>query len=220
MEHGWSLKYLHRLIMTSNAYQRASQFENAANQAKDSDDTYLWRFRMQRLDAEIVRDVILAASGALNLDMYGPPVFPKLQPEVLRAMNKGIWEPDEDEPKVWRRSVYVYRRRGLPFPMFEVFDLPDQNITCGRRNVSTVPTQALTLLNDDFVLRQAQLFADRVKEAAPDDRVAQVRAAYEIALGRPPSDGENRLAVEFLGKQKLVDFTHVLLNLNEFLYIR
>ena len=84
-------------------------------------------------------------------------------------MNKGIWEQEEDGPKVWRRSVYVYRKRGLPFPMFEVFDLPDQNITCGRRNVSTVPTQALTLLNDDFVLRQAQLFADRVKEAAPGD---------------------------------------------------
>jgi hypothetical protein len=220
IDHGWSLKYLHRLIMTSNVYQRASQFENAANLAKDSDDTFLWRFPMQRLDAELVRDVILATSGALNLAMYGPPVFPKLQPEVLHAMNKGIWKQEDDGPNVWRRSVYVYRKRGLPFPMFEVFDLPDQNITCGRRNLSTVPTQALTLLNDDFVLRQAQLFADRVKEAAPSDPAAQVRTAYEIALGRLPSDEEGKLAVDFLERQKLVDFTHVLLNLNEFLYIR
>ena len=220
MDHGWSLKYLHRLIMTSRAYKMASQFENAADLAKDPENNYLWRFRMQRMDAEIVRDAILAASGALNPEMYGPAVFPKLQPEVLLAMNKGIWEREEDGPKVWRRSVYVYRKRGLPFPMFEVFDLPDQNLTCSRRNISTVPTQALTLLNDDFVLRQAQLFADRIREAAPGDPQAQIRTAYEIALSRPPTDDDMRLALDFLRRQKLVDFAHVVLNLNEFLYTR
>jgi hypothetical protein len=121
---------------------------------------------------------------------------------------------------VWRRSVYVYRKRGLPFPLFEVFDLPDQNITCSRRNVSTVPTQALTLLNDDFVLRQAQLFADRIQEAAPRDIEAQIRATYTIALSRPPTDDEMRLALDFLKKQKMVDLAHVILNLNEFVYMR
>jgi hypothetical protein len=220
MDHGWSLKHLHRLIMTSNAYKMASQFENAGDLAKDPENNYLWRFRMQRLDAEIVRDTVLAASGALNLEMFGPPVFPKLQPEVLHTMNKGIWEREEDGPKVWRRSVYVYRKRGLPFPLFEVFDLPDQNITCSRRNVSTVPTQALTLLNDDFVLRQAQLFADRIQEAAPRDIEAQIRATYTIALSRPPTDDEMRLALDFLKKQKMVDLAHVILNLNEFVYMR
>jgi len=220
MDHGWSLKHLHRLIMTSNAYKMASQFENAGDMAKDPENDYLWRFRMQRLDAEIVRDTVLAASGALNLEMYGPPVFPKLQPEVLHTMNKGIWEREDDGPKVWRRSVYVYRKRGLPFPLFEVFDLPDQNITCSRRNVSTVPTQALTLLNDDFVLRQAQLFADRIREAAPRNARAQIQAAYTIALSRPATDEEMRLALDFLQKQKLVDFAHVMLNLNEFVYMR
>ena len=220
MRHGWSIKYLHRLLMSSAAYQRASRYENAADLAKDPEDIYLWRFRIQRLDAEIVRDVILAASGALNTEMFGPPVFPKLQPEVLHAMTKGIWNQEQDGPKVWRRSVYVYRKRGLPFPLFEVFDLPDQNLTCSRRNVSTVPTQALTLLNDDFVLRQAQLFADRVREAAPSDATEQVRLAYGISLSRPPTAEESRLAMEFLRKQKLVDLTHVLLNLNEFVYMR
>jgi hypothetical protein len=220
MDHGWSLKHFHRLLMTSNAYRMASQFENSMDLARDPENNYLWRFRMQRLDAEVVRDVILSASGALNSDMYGPPVFPRLQPEVLHTMNKGIWEREEDGPKVWRRSVYVYRKRGLPFPMFEVFDLPDQNTSCGRRNVSTVPTQALTLLNDDFVLRQAQLFADRIRELAPKGPEAQVRAAYEIALCRPPSDEETQLAREFLKNQKLVDLAHVLLNLNEFVYMR
>jgi len=206
--------------MTSSAYKRASQFENADNLAKDTENTYLWRFRIQRLDAEIVRDTILASSGALNSEMYGTPVFPKLQAEVLHTMKLGIWRQQEDGPAVWRRSVYVYRKRGLPFPMFEIFDLPDQNITCSRRNVSTVPTQALTLLNDDFVLHQAQLFANRVAEAAPKDPETQIRTAYEIALSRPPTSEELQLALNFLRKQKLVDFTHVLFNLNEFLYMR
>src|ERR1700733_10581959 len=102
-------------------------------------------------------------------------------------MSEGIWRKEEDGRGVWRRSIYVYRKRGLPFPMFEVFDLPDQNITCSRRNVSTVPTQALTLLNDEFVLRQAQLFADRIRETAAGSAEAQVDTAYQIALGRPPS---------------------------------
>jgi hypothetical protein len=220
MDHGWSIKRLHRLIMTSSAYKMASQFENPGNLAKDPANDTLWRFRMQRLDAEIVRDEMLAVSGALNTEMYGQPVFPKLQDAVLHTMNKGIWELEEDGPKVWRRSIYVYRKRGLPFPMFEVFDLPDQNITCSRRNVSTVPTQALTLLNDDFVLRQAQLFANRVAETAPDNSRAQIRMAYEIALSRPPTSAEMRLALDFLSKQKLVDLTHVLFNLNEFVYVR
>ena len=220
MDHGWTIKRLHRLIMTSNAYQMASQFENAADGAKDPDDAYLWRFPMQRLDAEIVRDIILQTSGALNEEMYGPPVFPSLPAEVLHTTNKGIWERSEDGPNVWRRSVYVYRKRGLPFPMFEVFDLPDQNITCSRRNISTVPTQALALLNDEFVLRQAQLFADRIREAAPGDVPSQVSLAYRITLNRPPADEEMRLARDFLEKQQLVDFTHVLLNLNEFVYMR
>jgi hypothetical protein len=101
-----------------------------------------------------------------------------------------------------------------------VFDMPDPNTTCGRRNVSTVPTQALTLLNNEFVLRQAKLFADRVKEAQPSDPAKQVDLAYRIALARPPREDEAALAADFLKKRSLADFTHVLMNLNEFLYIR
>ncbi|MGI8990764.1 MAG: PSD1 and planctomycete cytochrome C domain-containing protein [Bryobacteraceae bacterium] len=215
MDRGWSIKRMHRLMMTSDAYRMSSQFGDEGDLARDPDDEYLWRFRIQRLDAEIVRDSILSVSGALNREMGGPAVFPKLPGEVLGSMNKGIWNLEEDGPKVWRRSVYVYRKRGLPFPMFEVFDLPDQNISCGRRNISTVPTQALTLMNDEFVLRQAKLFADRVKEAA-----SPVDAAYEIALSRPPSAEERALAMKFVQTQGLEGLTHVLLNLNEFLYIR
>ena len=109
---------------------------------------------------------------------------------------------------------------GLVFPMFEVFDLPDQNTTCGRRNVSTVPTQALALMNDAFVARQAKLFADRVTEAAPGDSARQIDLAYRIALSRPPRADEAQLAADFLRKRALADLTNVFLNLNEFIYVR
>jgi hypothetical protein len=220
MRRGWSIKQMHRLMMTSEAYQMSSQHQDAGDTEKDPDNQYLWRFRIQRLDAEIVRDAMMAASGALDLTMGGPPVFPHIPGEILRSMSEGIWKKEEDGPRVWRRSVYVYRKRGLPFPMFEVFDLPDQNISCGRRNVSTVPTQALTLLNDEFVLRQSKLFADRVEEAAKGDAAKRVDLAYRIALSRPPHEDEAKLAVDFLKNRSLADFTHVLLNLNEFLYVR
>jgi hypothetical protein len=220
MNRGWSVKQMHRLLMASNAYQQSAQSAEAENLAKDPDNKYLWRFRIQRLDAEIVRDAVMAVSGGLNRTMGGPAVFPKIQSEVLASMKLGIWEVEEDGPKVWRRSVYVYRKRGLPFPMFEVFDLPDQNVSCGRRNVSTVPTQALTMLNNEFVLRQARLFADRVAEAAGADRAKQIDLAYELALARAPSAEERELAESFLAKQPLSEFAHVLINLNEFLYMR
>jgi hypothetical protein len=220
MKRGWSMKEMHRLIMTSESYQMASQFNDAGDVEKDPDNIDLWRFRIQRLDAEIVRDVILAASGGLNRQMGGPAVFPHLPAETLKSMLNGIWNNQDDGPAVWRRSIYVYRKRGLPFPMFEAFDLPDQNTSCSLRTVSTVPTQALTLLNDEFVLRQAKLFADRLKEAAPGDPAKQVDLAYRLALTRPPEENELQIAMEFLQKESLADFTHVLLNLNEFLYVR
>jgi len=220
MKRGWSIKQMHRLMMTSEAYRMASQFTDAGDETRDPENHDLWRFPIQRLDAETVRDAIMAASGTLDLTVGGPPVFPHLPKEILGSMTEGIWKKEEDGPAVWRRSVYVYRKRGMALPMFEVFDMPDPNTTCGRRNVSTVPTQALTLLNDDFVLRQARLFADRVKEAAGDDAAKQTDLAYRIALSRPPRADETALAVDFLRKRSLADFTHVILNLNEFLYVR
>jgi hypothetical protein len=219
-ERGWSIKEMHRLIMNSEAYKMSSQFADADDLAKDPEDRYNWRFRIQRLDAEIVRDEILAVSGGINLDMGGPPVFPKVPAEILASMTNGIWKREDEGPATWRRSVYVYRKRGLPYPLFEVFDMPNQNISCGARNVSTVPTQALTLMNDDFVLRQAQLFANRVLEAAPTDHQQQVNLAYQLALSRPPDETEQKLALDFLERHQLVNLTHVLLNLNEFVYLR
>src|SRR5439155_4082825 len=221
MKRGWRIKEMHRLIMTSAAYRMASAYENAVNRETDHQNQYLWRYRPQRLDAEIVRDSILATSAGINLTIGGPPVFPPLPKELLTSVSHGIWKNEgADGPAVWRRSVYVYRRRGQAFPMFQVFDQPEQNVTAGARNVSTVPTQALTLLNDAFVLRQAQMFADRVKQEAGDDPARQIDLAYRIALTRPPSQTELTVALDAIKNQSLVDLTHVLLNLNEFVYTR
>ena len=217
-ETGWSFKRLHKLLMTSETYQRASQDENPTNLAADPRNLLLWRYRAHRLEAEAVRDQIMAVSGTLNRELYGPAVFPPLAAEVLAQMKNGIWK-DQPESATFRRSIYVYRKRGLPFPMFEVFDLPDQNLSCGGRLVSTVPTQALTLMNNDFVLGQARLFAARLREVTLNP-VTQVDTAYRIALGRLPHPDERRLAAEYLQTGTLEGFAHVLLNLNEFVYIR
>jgi hypothetical protein len=221
MERGWSLKQLHKLMMTSDAYQMVSAYDHGGNLKADPQNQLLWRFRPQRLDAEIIRDAILATSGGIDLKMGGPPIFPHVPQEILDTeKTKGTWENQPDGPAVWRRSIYVYQRRSLPFPMFETFDHPDMNISSPQRNVSTVPTQALTLMNNPFVVRQAELLAERVSNEAPGNVSRQIDLAYQYALARPATALEQSLALETVQKQSLADVTHVLLNLNEFLYMR
>jgi hypothetical protein len=220
IDRGWSIKQMHRLLMTSDAYKRSSSFVDQATMEKDPQNRMLWRYPSRRLEAESVRDSILAVSGALNKEFGGPAVFPKLQPEVLASMKNGIWRDQEDGPKTWRRSVYIYRKRGLPFPLLESFDLPDQNISCGARASSTVPTQALMLMNDEFVVKQSEIFAERVKKEAGNDEAQQIELAYKLALGRSPDAEERRLATEAVMKRGLPSLAHVLLNLNEFVYLR
>jgi hypothetical protein len=220
MDRGWSIKEMHRLLMTSEAYRMASAHEDADSRAADPENRLLWQYRPQRLEAEALRDAIMTVSGAIDLTVGGQPVFPHVPQELLLAARNGYWEDQEDGPDVWRRSVYVFRRRSLGFPFFETFDLPDQNQTAAARNVSTVPTQALTLLNNEFVLNQARLFAERLEHAAPGDVDGQIDLAYRIALTRPPAAEEARIARDLVSSQSLVDLTHVMLNLNEFLYLR
>jgi hypothetical protein len=205
--------------MMSEAYQMASSFDNASNSRNDPENHYLWRFRPQRLEAEIVRDSMLAVGGNLNPAIGGEPIFPFVPKEMLVSQFRGKWENTPEGPAAWRRGVYVYRRRSLPYPMFDTFDHPDMNVTAGARNVSTVPTQALTLLNNPFVLSQAKWLADRVGREATGPR-AQIELAYRIALARPPTDKEASIAMDLVEKQSLVSFTHVVLNLDEFMYMR
>jgi hypothetical protein len=219
MNRGWSLKQINKLMMMSEAYQMSSSFAHPASAAADAQNRYLWRFQPQRLEAEIVRDAMLAAGGNINLEVGGEPIFPFIPPDILTGQYRGKWENTPDGPAAWRRGVYVYRRRSLPYPMFDTFDHPDMNVVAGARNVSTVPTQALTLLNNPFVLSQAGRLAERVARETGDVE-AQIDLAYRIALTRSPSRAEIGIALDLIRQQSLASFTHVLLNLDEFVYMR
>ena len=219
MNRGWRLKAINKLMMMSEAYQMASAFVDPRSAEADPGNRYLWRFRPQRLEAEIVRDSMLAAGGNINLQVGGEPIFPFIPEDILTGQYRGKWENTPEGPAAWRRGVYVYRRRSLPYPMFDTFDHPDMNVVAGARNVSTVPTQALTLLNNPFVLAQAARLAERVAAQAREPE-SQVDLAYRIAVGRAPTGPEMAIALELIARQSLASFAHVLLNLDEFVYMR
>jgi Protein of unknown function (DUF1553)/Protein of unknown function (DUF1549)/Planctomycete cytochrome C len=219
MNRGWSMKQISKAMMMSAAYQMASAFVDATDSASDPGNLYLWRFRPQRLEAEIVRDSMLAAGGNINLAIGGEPIFPYIPKDILASQYRGKWVNTPEGPAAWRRGVYVYQRRSLPYPMFDTFDHPDMNVTAGARNVSTVPTQALTLLNNPFVLSEAAFLAERVSQQASDPHL-QVELAYRMALARPASETEIAIGMDLIRKQSLASFTHVVLNLDEFLYMR
>jgi len=233
MRQGWSTKQIQRLIMNSETYKMASAYYQADSAAKDPTDQFLWRFPVKRLEAEIIRDSVLAASGDLNLEAGGPAFFPPVPKSVASAVPiRGKWNLTKDDPSTWRRSIYASVKRNLKYPMFEVFDQPNASLSCERREVTTVPTQALTLLNNETFLLQARHLAERIEREAGSDQAAQIRLLYRIAYSREASDKEVRQAQEFLksrgvaGKKSgtgtlnpLGEFAHVVLNSNEFLYI-
>jgi hypothetical protein len=244
MRQGWSIKQMHRMIMNSATYKMGSAFYHAQNAEKDRDNVFLWRYPVRRLEGEIIRDVMLSASGQINLEPGGTPFFPSLPQQVRDGYRQGKWILTKEEPGTWRRSVYSYWKRGMRFPMFDVHDQPDANVTTEKRNITTVPTQALTLLNNEFVLLQARYLADRVmREAGSNDPAAQIKTLYRIALSREPSQAELGGQLEFIRKQRefraagtavtgsgantgqsvelaaLIDLSHIMLNANEFVYI-
>jgi hypothetical protein len=235
IKQGWSIKQIHRLIMNSETYKMASDFYLPANAEKDSTNQFLWRFPIKRMEAEIIRDAVLSASGDINFQAGGKPFFPPVPESVTSQVpTKGKWEQTKEDPSTWRRSIYAYVKRNLKYPMFEVFDQPDATLSCERREVTTVPTQALTLFNNEFFLLQARHFADRVARVAGSDPAAQIKLAYRIAFSREPGARELQQGVEFLKKQgvgraisspanasstALAEFAHVMFNTNEFLYI-
>ena len=165
----------------------------------DPENRYLWRFRPQRLDAEIVRDTMLAVGGNINLDGRRPADLSvhrrrRSWPASIAASGQHA-----GRPAAWRRSVYVYQRRSLPFPMFETFDHPDMNVTAGARNVSTVPTQALTLLNNPFVLPQAELLRRPGRSEATRDPRSR-RSIWRIGSRSrgPPTQDEIAVGADLI----------------------
>ncbi len=243
IEKDWSMKAMHKLLMLSSTYQQASDFNEAAA-AKDPENLLLWRFRRQRLTGEEIRDAILAVSGRLNRQMGGPSVFPDI-PKEMEV--RGGWNRKENEDAKNRRSIYVFVRRNSRYPMFQAFDMPDTHDSCARRVNTTTAPQALSLLNDNAMLEAAKALAGQVISTAKTDE--WITKAYLLAYSRQPESSESTMAEAFLNKQTaliktriaeqkkaavptnlpagidpataaaFVDFCHVLLNSNEFVYV-
>jgi mono/diheme cytochrome c family protein len=218
VERGWSVKAMHRLMLTSDAYLASSR-DIAANVAIDPENRMFWRMPRQRLEAEAMRDTILATAGSLDRTLGGPNVFPYIDPDLFEVSSKRNWpgKPDSD-PSTWRRSVYVFSKRSIRYPLFEAFDQPNLVNSVDRRNRSTVAPQALLLMNNAFVMYQSEQFANRIRREAGTDPGAQVDRAFFVALSRPADKAERQKAIEFVRQDGLAAFCHVLFNLNEFVY--
>jgi hypothetical protein len=216
---GWRLKRLHRMIVLSSVYQTSVTASDRAIGA-DPKDALLGRWRQRRLEAEAVRDSMLAVSGRLNLEERGPSMYPTLARAVLEGQSRpGDGWGKSDERQQARRSVYIFVKRSLAVPELELLDAPDTTSSCEARPVSTTAPQALTFLNGAFANEQARHFATRLRREAGGDAAAQVRLAFELALCRPPRDAEMKASVAFLRRESLEAFCLVVLNLNEFVYL-
>ncbi|MEK0445315.1 MAG: hypothetical protein RLZZ399_636 [Verrucomicrobiota bacterium] len=229
LEKGESLKAMHRLLMNSEAYQMSSA-ANPAGLAKDPENRLLWRFPMRRLTAEELRDSILSVSGTLILDTYGPPVHPPIPAEVLQTQSRpGSGWPKQTSAETARRSVYVKVKRSLSLPLLNNYDQAPTDSPCAVRFASTVPTQALGMLNSEFMEEQSQLLAARLRREAGDAPRDQIRRGMQLVLQREPSAQEIRLCLETFAKlhrelhlgpeDALRRMALMLLNLNEFLYV-
>ncbi|MEX2119184.1 MAG: DUF1549 and DUF1553 domain-containing protein [Pirellulales bacterium] len=241
MDGGWRIKRIHRLILLSSTYRMDSNHPREAEYAKrDFNNQRLWRANRRRLDAEALRDAILAASGELNLKAGGPSFYPPASKEALEGLSKkdaawGTSPPDEQR----RRSIYMMTRRSLLLPLMTTFDFADTTQPCSQRNISTVAPQALALLNNHFVHGQSTALAERVAREAGSQAADRIERAWWLALGRAPTLAEREAALAHLEVQRerfaaannasaatpdpqhlaLASLCHVLLNTNEFIYV-
>jgi hypothetical protein len=214
---GQSFKELHRLILRSNVYRQASRHDPACARL-DADNRLLWRMNRQRLDAESIRDAVLAVSGRMDWRMGGPAfeLF-RFKDGESPVYDHGALEKIND-PRGWRRAVYRFTVRSVPNPFLECLDCADPNINTPVRNTTLTALQALALLNDPFMIRQAEFFAERLKRQSPDPG-RRIEAAYRLAFGRPPRADERALLAGYAKKHGLVNACRLLFNANEFLFI-
>ena len=196
---GWSIKAMHRLIMTSQAYQRSSDFSSEAGLAADPDNTQLWRFHRRRLEAESVWDALHSVAATINLQIGGPPVVPPLSNEELAALrDRYRWIVSPDAKQHSRRGLYIVNYRNFRFPLFEVFDAPGSAVSAPGRDVSTVAPQSLWLLNNRTAWSLAQHLAARLVRDTGDQPSILVEKLWKIALGRKPDATELAEAVGLL----------------------
>jgi Protein of unknown function (DUF1553)/Protein of unknown function (DUF1549) len=222
---GFSIKHIHRLILNSNTYQQSSLAPSdpalkALTREKDPENKLLWRFNRLRLEAEQIRDAILAVSGTLNPKQGGPSVMIPIDQGLINTLYKpSQWTPAKDPVEYNRRSVYLIVKRNLRLPFMEVFDAPDTQVSCSRRESSTHAPQALELLNGTFANEQAEALARRLEAEAGKDLRKQIDLGYRLVTGRPARPREIRVALDFLKTQPKREFALALLNLNSFLYV-
>ena len=251
---GWSLKAMHELIVTSETWRRASRsggdrVEWIRASKADPENRLFWRANRRRLGGEAIRDSMLAVSGRLNRKRGGPGVNLPLPREISVTLKSGKWTVTKNRDEHRRRSIYLFAKRNLRYPLFEAFDRPSADGPCAQRRRSTTPTQSLMLINSAFSLEMARSLAGKLMSAVGSDRARLVESAYQWTLGRSPSDREGKVGVAFLERQvaalrkagrsesslafperrpkgtdaiegaALTDFCLALYNVNEFIYV-
>jgi len=241
VQEGWSIKKLHRLILTSNTYRMSKSWDPRYG-AEDPENRWLWRISPQRLEVEAIWDSALSVGGQLNSRMFGPSMYPFVPEAALQGHSDPdkIWKPF-DEGDASRRAIYAFIKRSMLVPMFEVLDFCDTARTAASRQVTSVAPQALSLFNGDFVNRQARHFASRIEAEAGPNPERQIERAYLLALCRPVRVSEKTEMLEFLKREEeqrrkeaagrsspkddasarhesLEQMCRVILNLNEFAY--
>ncbi|PYT16924.1 MAG: hypothetical protein DMG59_09160 [Acidobacteria bacterium] len=221
VECGFRMKPLHRLILLSSTYQQ-DYIAQAPRDAmeKDPENKLLWRFPRRRLSAEELRDAMLATSGRLNPQRGGPSVIVPIEPALVKLIyNPAQWAVNPDPNQFNRRSIYVFHKRNLRLPLLEVFDSPDMQLSCPRREQSTHALQALELLNGEFSNAMARALAERVAREAGPRTDLQVDRAFRLALGRGPNAAEKQAALRYLADGgPLSEFALAIFLLNDFLY--
>ena len=208
IERGWSVKALHRVILYSEAYQRSAEHPNLKElQQKDPENIYLARFSPRRLEAEELRDAMLAVSGELSGSRGGPGTYPQInagvasQPRHIQGSLAPLYVPEAERRRRNRRSIYSFQQRGLMDPMIEVFNGANPDLTCERRESSTVPTQAFTLLNSEQSHEMALIMAQRIEKEA-SSLEGRIDRAFRLAYGRVPEQEERRFARRHLEKMQ------------------
>jgi mono/diheme cytochrome c family protein len=238
MENGWKIKRLHKLIMTSSVYRQSSarppEGQRALAETVDPDNDLLWRMNLRRIEAEVLRDSLLATSGKLDLTMGGPPIAMDSSSDgLLTVSDKG-----SSQTSQWRRSLYVLARRNYPLTLLSMFDFPIIETTCPRRTNSATVLQSLTLMNSEFIMKQADHFAKRVMEQVSQTDPAQkkIEMAFRFALARKPTPTETEFCEAHIKTQgrvyldqkssredaaykALTSLCHMLICSNEFLYV-
>ncbi len=241
MKHGWNLKRLHKLIMTSNAYRQVSR-RNAKQDKIDPDNRLLGRMNIRRMEAETIRDAILVLSGRINLRMHGKPVPVSENDEgqviigvnTTDSANRPTGKKVDLKGDEFRRSLYVQVRRSLKLSFLDAFDAPTMEPNCAKRPVSTVAPQALIFMNNQFVVDQSRVMAERLRKLAGDDLDGQLTAGWEHAFAYEPSGTELSSSREFVQKQTalfkerkdktpeltaMANYCQALMSANRFIYV-